>query len=622
MQAPGRAERARGPVLGALLVAALVVLVGVRALADGEPQAAPPPDPPEATAGAPAEVVEPVPDSPERVTKRVRGGLRFVDVTKEVGLASGRGQGAARPQDMDAGVAVADLDDDGDIDLLLTSAGASSGLYRNDGGVFTDVSGDSGIGPLTRATVAVFGDVDADADLDLFVGGPGHAFGRLLLNDGSGHFVDRTAARGVVGRSDEVAARRTVRGADFGDVDLDGDLDLLVTDWNTSAVVAAAVSGSGLEGFDNQCDYAAFMRRQLERGLVPPTGDSRLLLNDGNGSFADGTVAWGLRGLGATLAFTPQFHDLDADGWLDLVVAGDVCTSRVFRNDHGERFVDHTPASGAGTAENGMGSLVHDLDGDGRPDWLVTSIGYPTADGACPDVSLFAGCSGNRVFLNQGGMDFLDATDALGLRDSGWGWGVGVADFTNDGRVQVAVTNGTHLASAAVDRDAQESVFYQAFRTDASQLWIRRGSGEFADAAVQVGIDHEGVGLGLAPFDYDRDGRVDLLITHSRSAPVLYRNVTTPRRHWLTVRLDDPTSPGNGRGVGSRVEVSMGRGEPTTQWLHTSGSYESQRPAEVHVGLGGDKGPVRVRVWWPGATEPQVVRGVPVDTVVTVTRGR
>ena len=620
MQARGRADRARGVVLGGLLVAAVLVLLGVRAFTEGEPQAGAPGSAagPEAEPSA-APVVEPVQETPEPVAEGVLGGLRFRDVTEQVGLTARGRDEAPRPQDMDAGAAVVDLDDDGDLDLLLTSAGAASGLYRNEGGRFVLVRR-SGLDRLARSTVATFADVDADGAPDLFVGGPGASFGRLFVNDGSGGFVDRSAARGVVGRADEDAPSRNVRGADVGDVDDDGDLDLLVSDWNSSAVAAAAASGGGPEAFDTQCEYAAFMRRQLARGAVPPTGDTRLLLNDGDGTFRDGTTSWGLRGLGGTLAFTPQLHDLDGDGRLDLVVAGDVCTSRLFRNA-GDRFVDHTPASGAGTAENGMGSLVHDLDGDGRPDWLVTSISYPTADGTCPQVSLFAGCSGNRVFLNRGGMEFEDATDAMGLRDSGWAWGVGAADFANDGRVQVAVTNGTHLGSAEVERGEQERVYYDTFRTDRSQLWVRRGPGSFADAADQVGLDHERVGFAVVPFDYDRDGRVDLLITHAGSPPTLYRNVTRPRGHWLTLRLEDPGTPGNAQGLGARVEVTTGAGDTTTHWLHTSGSYQAQRPAEVHVGLGDDARPVRVRVWWPGDPDPQQVRVSRVDRVVTVNRG-
>jgi hypothetical protein len=422
----------------------------------------------------------------------------------------------------------------------------------------------------------------------------------------------------VVGRPDAQAADRRIRGADFGDVDGDGDLDLLVTDWNSSAVVAAAVAGSGPTGFETQCEYAAFLRREYARGGVPATGDTRLFVNDGRGRFADGTREWGLAGLGVALPLTPQLHDLDGDGRLDLAVAGDVCTSRVYRNE-GDRFVDHTATSRAGTADNGMGSWIQDLDGDGRPDWLVTSIGYPTADGTCPRVTLFAGCSGNRAFRNLGGMRFADVTDELGLRDGWWGWGVAAADLAGDGRLQVAVTNGWPPGDGEVDPDDQADVYYDTFGDDPSQVWVRDGGDAFVEVADRVGVDHDDVGFALVPFDHDRDGRVDLLIANGGGPPVLYRNVT-PRRHWLAIRLVDPTTPGNSRGLGARVEVTTAAGGTTTHWVHTSGSYQSQRPAEVHVGLGDDPGPVRVRVWWPGAEDPQRVRVTRVDRVISVTR--
>jgi hypothetical protein len=620
MPGMGVGDRVVRAVLAVALLASLGVLLATRLLGEGEPQAGTVGDRPAApTSSAPAPVVPPLRERSEPVSAQVLAGLRFVDVTDRAGLAVGGPAEPPRPEDLDGGAAVADLDRDGDHDLLLTSAGPASGLYRNDGGRFTDISRASRLDRLEHATAASFADVDGDGDLDAFVGGPGTAFGRLLVNDGSGRFADESRARGVVGRPAATAGERRVRGVDFGDVDGDGDLDLLVTDWNSSAVVAAAVAGAGPEGFATQCEYAAFLRREYDRGSVEPTGDSRLFLNDGSGSFEDRTREWGLAGLGVALPLTPQFHDLDGDGRLDLVVAGDVCTSRVYRNE-GDRFLDHTASSGAGTADNGMGSWLQDLDGDARPDWLVTSIGYPTADGSCPRVSLFAGCSGNRAFLNEGRMRFRDATDDLALRQGWWGWGVAAADFTGDGRLQVVATNGRPPTPGPVDPDDPADVYNDAFRDDPTRLWVRADrQGAFAEAAVQVGVDHEDVAFGLVPFDYDRDGRLDLLVANGGAPPALYRNVT-PRRHWLAIRLEDPFSPGNAQGLGARVELARADGTTSTHWVHTSGSYQSQRPAEVHVGLGDDARPVRVTVWWPGARAPQVVRVAGVDRVVTVTR--
>lgn len=622
--ASGGGERAR--VLAAVLAAALLlVLVGVRVLSDGSPQAAGPASAgrgaavPEQTA-SPTPVLGPVPRDDEPLSDEALAGIRFVEVTAEAGLA-GRGPATPEPTaaDMDAGAAVADLDDDGDLDLLLTSSGRASGLYRNDDGVFVDITGRSGIGRPTAATAAAFADVDADGDLDLFLGGPVPAFGRLLLNDGSGRFVDGSARAGVRGRSLDRGEQRAVRGVDFGDVDQDGDLDLVVTDWNVGSPLAVQVAqGDASDRIAGQCQHAQMARRLHAAGSLEVTGDTRAFRNDG-GRFTDATRAWGLADLRIERPFTPQLADLDDDGWPDLAVAGDSCTSRLFRNMTGRRFVDVTEQAGVGRDENGMGSVVRDLDGDGRPDWMVTSIAYPTADGSCPQVSLFAGCSGNRVYLNRGRMRFEDVAGDLGLRDTGWGWGVVAADFANDGRVQVAVANG-RVGPEAVNTADQADVYYDAFDHDPTAFLVQSEDGRYADAAAEVGIRDDEVAHALVAFDHDRDGRLDLLVANAGAPPHLYRNVT-PRRHWLGLRLRDPATPGNVAGIGSRVEVTSTSGATTTQWVQTSGSYEAQHPAELHVGLG-DAGVARVRVWWPGQSRPQVLRTPRADRLLTIVRRR
>ena len=119
-------------------------------------------------------------------------------------------------------------------------------------------------------------------------------------------------------------------------------------------------------------------------------------------------------------------------------------------------------------------------------------------------------------------------------------------------------------------------------------------------------------------FDADDDGDLDLLVANFGAAPVLYRN-DTKAAHWLKVRLDDPTAAGNRSGFGARVRVVTASGA-TTRWLIAGGSYESQEPAEVHVGLGVQERFDEIEVTWPGATEPQIVRGAAADRTIVVTR--
>lgn len=99
----------------------------------------------------------------------------------------------------------------------------------------------------------------------------------------------------------------------------------------------------------------------------------------------------------------------------------------------------------------------------------------------------------------------------------------------------------------------------------------------------------------------------------------VHRNDTPRDRGWLTVKLDDPTTPANRQGVGSKVVVRAG-GKRLVRRISTDGSYESQKPTEVHVGLGKSAGRVRVEVTRPGGRRPQVIDDAAVNIVVTAIR--
>lgn len=132
--------------------------------------------------------------------------------------------GPALPCGATAGgaVALADVDLDGDTDVLLASADRGVQLLRNDGAAFSDVTVGVGLGSLDAkgATAAAFGDVDGDGWADLALGGRG--WRRLLRNEG-GRFTDVTAQSGVgAGPGEAVTA------AVFADMNGDGHLDLLL----------------------------------------------------------------------------------------------------------------------------------------------------------------------------------------------------------------------------------------------------------------------------------------------------------------------------------------------------------------------------------------------------------
>lgn len=549
-----------------------------------------------------------------------RDGTQFVDVTAAAGLDEPHSQTELTGESaMTAGAAVADIDGDSDLDLYLTRVGLPDRLMRNEGdGTFADVTDAAGLAADRSgnegSSAALFADLDTDGLPDLVVTGAGSGGLTLFRNQGDGTFVDRTEATGLDLLPAPPDGRLShLHGLTSADYDRDGDLDLLVTHWDETIPAALADPAANEIQPDEDgglvCPRARWLaERGFPRAEGAPGNRGLLLRNDGAGRFDDVTAAVGLP-FDEVLGFTGSFVDMDGDGWEDLALTGDFCTSRLFRNVGGTRFEDITRQAGVGTDENGMGSVITDLDGDGRPDWFVTSIG-PVGDDPAPlQLGGGFGSSGNRAYLNRGDGTFRDATDELGLRNGGWGWGAAVEDFTNEGRRSVVMTNGYSIGPD----DAAPSA------TDPLVFWQRADSeGPFRDVAADLGLTDRALGRGLVPFDMDRDGDLDLLVANFGAPPVLYRNDTPPRR-WLTVTLDDLTAPANRLGIGARIVVTPEGGEPTTGWIIGGGSYESQVPTEVHVGLG-DAERARVEVHWPGGGEPQVLDDVAADQVLTVQR--
>ncbi len=245
------------------------------------------------------------------------------------------------------GLVVADLNGDGAPDLLLANNGQDFLLINDGSGGFRDETAERLPESPDVTQDMELGDVDGDGDLDLVVGNEGP--NKLYMNDGAGHFTDESR--------DRIPLRETpeeTREADFGDVDVDGDLDLLFA--NVSAFV---------EGADSR---------------------NRLLINDGRGFFTDETEAR-LPG-DPDSSFDGDFRDVDGDGDLDILTGNsDVDLSqgriapalwRAYLNDGTGRFVEATAqVFGEGVTGTGLDLEWGDFDGDGLEDVYLASRGTP-----------------------------------------------------------------------------------------------------------------------------------------------------------------------------------------------------------------------------------------------------
>jgi len=457
---------------------------------------------------------------------------------------------AGERQIIAGGVAAGDYDRDGWVDLYLVRGDIGANLlYRNKGdGTFEEVGTTAGVALSgARGSGPLFADFSGDGWLDLFIGGVNGTGPTLFRNRGDGTFENITATSGL-------AALSNTFGAAFGDIDLDGDLDLYVSHW------------------------------------LPDQGGGYLFRNNGNGTFSDISFAAGVLTPGIN-DFTPNFADINNDGWPDLLVAADFGTSQVFMNNRDGTFTNVTDRNVI-TDENGMGAAIGDYDHDGDLDWFVSSIKDPNGNPDSGNPEGNWGVTGNRLYRNRGDGTFEDATDAAGVRDGFWGWGSCFGDFNNDGRLDLYHVNGFKLPDPGDPRATE-------FHNDPARFFVSNQNGTFTDQAAPLGVADTGQGRGLVCFDYDRDGDLDLFIANNQDLPRLYRNDGGNALHYLNFKLKGHAP--NTEAIGARIYVTTGA---TTQMqeLRAGSNFVSQDPVEPHFGLGNAQVVDTLRVVWPDGT--------------------
>ena len=485
---------------------------------------------------------------------------------------------------MTGGGAAADFDGDGAIDLLVTRLDGHDLLFRNRGdGRFEEVSQEVGLRRWNLASNgAAWGDIDNDGDLDLFITTVGDTRHYLFINE-DGVFAEQGLERGV---AVDTADRRIGFSATFGDYDLDGYLDLHVTEWRPSQLVGEAVAG---------------VRLLRNRGADAP------------GHFEDVTEAAGVSMDGVvsqtqdqltegTFAFGSTFVDLDDDGWPELAVASDFGTSRLFWNNGDGTFSDGTLDARVGTAQNAMGTTFGDYDADGDLDWFITSV-FSFRSGS-PGSGEQGLRDGNRLFRNDGDRRFTDVTDRAGVRNGSWGWGAAFFDADNDGDLDLTMTNGMEMMPG--------------FDADATRYWENDGTGRFRGRSTDVGLDDIEDGKGLLVFDADNDGDLDVFVVNNASAPLFYRNQSRGAGGWLRVSLEGVTS--NRQGLGAKVSVFADGLPEQIREAGVSTHFLGQSEDALHFGLDASQA-ADVVIRWPASGLVTTLNDVPSNSWIRVTEG-
>ena len=484
-------------------------------------------------------------------------------------------------RNMGNGAAVADVFGDGSLSvLLLGQLGHPNRLFRNQlastgRAAFVDVTEGSGLANNGGSRAAAFADLDNDGQLDLLVmndwdGEGSGSPSKVYRNGGQGTFEDVTDGSGF----DPVGY--LVGGLSLADYNRDGLLDIYVTYWTMEL------------GGDPARDA------MIVKGRFP--GQNRLYENLGGFRFRDATSDVGLGQIHAD-SFSSIFADFTSDGWPDLYVALDH-RADVFYENLGGTFRQASDEHGVGHVGNDMGIAVADLESDGLLDLYVTNITDPNGQ--------FGTGTGNTLLIGErdpdGEVAYADHAERTGVEDTGWGWGTAFTDMDLDGRLDLYVVQGMQEFIAAQS---------PALRDQRARLFLGAGGRGF-EAATGNGCDVAGDQRSVIPFDYDRDGAPDLLVTQIAYSAVLLENGTTDR-HWLTVDL----SRAGAQAAGARVTVSD-EGQRTTQVALFGGSYLAGMPLELYFGLGPSGDADDVTVTWADGSVSEL-GSVTADRVVRVT---
>ena len=287
--------------------------------------------------------------------------------------------------------------------------------------------------------------------------------------------------------------------------------------------------------------------------------------------------------------------DYDNDGDLDIFQANDHHYNFLFRNDNGI-YKEVAIASGVAANNNGVGTgsmhpTIGDIDGDGLIDVLVSDLDH------------------GALYRNVGNGIFVDVTSSSGIayEMAGKGsWGAAFIDYDNDGDLDIVATNGT----------AEELIPQYPL------LLENDGKGHFKNVGQQHGsyFSTKRSGRGLAVWDFDNDGNMDIIISHldNQGIPALLKNEGGNGNQWLGLTLKGKNGPAST--IGAKVIVTSGDKKQVliNQWAT---GYLSNSDPRIHIGLGKQNQIDQLEINWSDGKK-EVYKNIASNRYITILQGK
>ncbi len=512
--------------------------------------------------------------------------VQFTDITQAVGIDFKHENSATSNkyliETMGGGVALFDYDGDGRLDVFFTNGAKLEDPMRP-------------------------GQVPDKSDRRFW--------NRLYRQNADGTFSDVTEKAGLTG----MPQNRYGMGVAVGDYDNDGFQDLYVTNYGgntlyhnngdgtfrdvTASAGVAAGGWSASAGFfdmDNDGRLDLFVTRYVDwtfennrycgekkpgyRAYCHPDnfgGMANVLYhNNGDGTFTDVSSK---AGIAASLGkgLGVSFADYDGDGFLDVYVANDSVQGFLYHNNRDGTFTELGLPLGVGFNEDGK---------------TFAGMGVDFADydnDGRPDI-VVTDLSNERyrLFRQAGDGSFQDVTHSSGLGAATLpfsGWSTRFFDYDNDGWKDLFVAQG-HVMDT-IEKSAPNLRYQQPL------LLLRNESGRFVKTAAGEALEKDRPARGAAFGDLDNDGDVDVVVSSVGQGALVLRNDGGNRKSWLGIRAVGRTS--NRDGIGCRVKVVSASGSTKYLTVTTAVGYLSASDKQLLVGLGSAATAKLVEIRWP-----------------------
>ncbi|MCC6235872.1 MAG: CRTAC1 family protein, partial [Verrucomicrobiales bacterium] len=368
-----------------------------------------------------------------------------------------------------SGIACGDVDGDGREDVFLSGFDNPNGLYRNLGDWrFEDVAASAGVAlPEADCTGAAFGDLDGDGDLDLVVNTLAQGTW-LFRNDGQGRF-ERWSSELNVGRGAMTVA--------MADIDGDQDLDLYVANYRVRALMDMPTTRMTFKKVGSRTVVDTVQGRPAS----DPEFRDRFVVN--------------------------EFGGIEENGEPDVLLRNDGGTNFVEVSWTEGAFLDETGAPLRETPRDwGLAAMFADVNADGRPDLYVCN------DFQTPD----------RLWLNQGGGRFR-LVDPLALRRTSLSsMAVDFADVNRDGLTDFFVAEMMSRDHGLRMRWVRENFphrpvigrYHDRPQLEQNTLQLGRADGGWSELAQLSGLEAAEWAWSCAFLDVDLDGWEDLLVVN------------------------------------------------------------------------------------------------------------